>query len=96
MKVGLISAIFNPLTNGAREIKFDLLFNKKKVLLRSGNISIAIINEAAGIITISVNTDFFNRSSYLFERLCFGVKHIMPVICNKTCLVYNLSDNSMK
>jgi hypothetical protein len=63
VKVGLISAIFNPLTNGAREIKFDLLFNKKKVLLRSGNISIAIINEAAGIITISVNTDFFNRSS---------------------------------
>ena len=62
MKVGLISAIFNPLTLGPRGIKFDLLFNKK-VLLRSGSISTAIISEAADIVTINVSTDFFNRSS---------------------------------
>jgi hypothetical protein len=63
VKVGLISAIFGPLTNGPREIKFVLLFNKKKVLLRSGSISTAIINEAVDIVTINVSTDFFNRSS---------------------------------
>jgi hypothetical protein len=40
-----------------------LLFNKKKVLLRSGNNRIAIINKAADIVTINVRTNFFNRSS---------------------------------
>ncbi len=63
VKVGLISAIFMPLTDGPRVIKFDLLFNKTKVLLRSGNISIAIINEAMDTIAIYVSTDIFNKSN---------------------------------
>jgi hypothetical protein len=63
VNVGLISAIFDPFTTGPREIKFGLLFNKKKVLLRFGSISTAIIIEAADIVTKNVSTDFFNRSS---------------------------------
>jgi hypothetical protein len=63
VKVGLISAIFKPLTDGPRVIKFDLLFNKTIVLLRSGNISTAIINEATDIMAIYVSTDIFNKSN---------------------------------
>jgi hypothetical protein len=58
VNVGLISAIFGPFTTGPRETKFDLLFSKKKGLLKFGNIRIAIINEADDIITINVSTYF--------------------------------------
>ena len=63
MKVGLISALLNGLTNGPRVIIFDLLFDKKKDLLKSTNISAAIISVAVNIMTTSVSTDFFNRSN---------------------------------
>ena len=49
MKVGLISEIFKPLTDRPRVIKFDLLFNKTIIMLRSSNICITIINEGIGI-----------------------------------------------
>ena len=58
MNVGLISAIFGPFTTGPRETKFDQLYSKKKVLLKFGNIRIAIINEAVDIIAINVSTYF--------------------------------------
>ena len=61
VKVGLISAILNGLTNGPRVMIFDLLFDKKKDL--SGNISIAIISVVENIITMNVSTDFFKDSA---------------------------------
>jgi hypothetical protein len=72
-----MSAIFGPFTNGPREIKFDLLINKKKVLLRSGNISIAIINEAVNIVTINASTYFEVIARPL---LLHGTKAIISLI----------------
>jgi hypothetical protein len=58
VNVGLISAILGPFTTGPRETKFDLLYRKKKILLKFGNIRIAVINEAVDIIAINVSTYF--------------------------------------
>ena len=58
MNVGVIIAIFGTLTTGLREIKFDLLFSKNKVLPRSGNIIITTINEVANITTINKSRNF--------------------------------------
>ena len=67
VKVGLISAILNNLTNGPREIKFDLLFDRKKDLHKSGNIDIIMVAVNVNIMTAYISTDFF----MLFET-CFS------------------------